>query len=319
MKTMEYSKLSGQTFGRWHVQDDVCTTERGERKWLCMCSCGTRRYVLERSLKSGGSLSCGCLRRDNAEKANTYDLTGRIFGRLVILRRAEEQRRAQGVRWVCRCECGKICAVTASRLMTGRRTHCGCEKNAYMCDIAGQRFGRITALYATKARDAKGSVIWHCRCDCGENVELSYNVLRYSEIRSCGCQKRRHNRALSGFLTHVSGTTLDILKSTKIPKNNTTGVKGVYLIKGKYVAKIVFQKKQYYLGGYATLEEAAQARREAEIAINETAVAYYERWKARAQKEPEWAKKYPVSLIIDRDARGKPVLICRPELENEKE
>ena len=55
-----------------------------------------------------------------------------------------------------------------------------------------------------------------------------------------------------------------MLKSDKLPKNNTTGVRGVYRIWGKYVAKIVFQKKQYHLGSYDSLEEAALARREAE-------------------------------------------------------
>lgn len=34
-----------------------------------------------------------------------------------------------------------------------------------------------------------------------------------------------------------------MLKSKKIPTDNTTGYKGVYLIRGKYVAKIVFQNE----------------------------------------------------------------------------
>ena len=45
------------------------------------------------------------------------------------------------------------------------------------------------------------------------------------------------------FLTHVAGTSVDMLKSKKIPTDNTTGYKGVYLIRGKYVAKIVFQNE----------------------------------------------------------------------------
>lgn len=57
----------------------------------------------------------------------------------------------------------------------------------------------------------------------------------------CGCKKKEHDKALGGFLTHVDGTSIDALKSRKIPSNNTTGVKGVYLVKGRYLAKIVFQ------------------------------------------------------------------------------
>ena len=62
----------------------------------------------------------------------------------------------------------------------------------------------------------------------------------------------------------MAGTSVDILKSKKVPTDNITGYKGVYLIRGKYVAKIVFQKKQYFLGTYENIEEAAEARREAE-------------------------------------------------------
>lgn len=41
-----------------------------------------------------------------------------------------------------------------------------------------------------------------------------------------------------------------MIRSKKVPTDNTTDVKGEYLIKGKYLAKIVFQKKQYHLGQY---------------------------------------------------------------------
>lgn len=42
---------------RWTIIGDYIITERGERKWLCRCHCGTERYVLERSLLYGGSKS----------------------------------------------------------------------------------------------------------------------------------------------------------------------------------------------------------------------------------------------------------------------
>lgn len=61
-------------------------------------------------------------------------------------------------------------------------------------------------------------------------------------MKSCGCQKKEHDKSLQSFLTHVAGTSVDALKSKKVPTDNTTGYKGVYLIRGKYVAKIVFQK-----------------------------------------------------------------------------
>lgn len=55
-----------------------------------------------------------------------------------------------------------------------------------------------------------------------------------------------------------------MLRSKKIPSDNTTGYKGVYFVRGKYMAKSVFQKKQYFLGTYDNIGDAAQARQEAE-------------------------------------------------------
>ena len=87
------------------------------------------------------------------------------------------------------------------------KTHCGCRsvKNNARSDIAGQRFGRLVAQSPTDRRDEKGSVIWHCRCDCGNEVDVPYNSLVYCNQKSCGCQKKEHDKALGGFLVHVDG------------------------------------------------------------------------------------------------------------------
>lgn len=58
-----------------------------------------------------------------------------------------------------------------------------------------------------------------------------------------------------------------MIQSQKLPRDNTTGYKGVYLVRGKYLAKIVFQKKQYFLGTYDSIEEAAAARKSAEALL----------------------------------------------------
>lgn len=176
----------GQRFGRWIVLGGCVTTQRGERKYLCRCDCGTERYVLERSLLSGGSRSCGCLRKEMAYRANAYNLLGQTFGDLCVVGKSRK-RTKMGAYWTCLCSCGYTCEVTASELVSGRKTHCGCKsvKNYATSDITGQRFGRLTAQYSTKKRDAKGFVIWHCQCDCGSEADVSYNSLMYCGQTSC--------------------------------------------------------------------------------------------------------------------------------------
>lgn len=310
--------LLEQRFGRWTVLDDYVLTSQNERKWLCRCDCGTERYVLERSLKSGGSKSCGCLRKEQAEKANAMaDMEGKTFGELTVLHRAERQRKNGGIWWTCRCSCGNLYDVPASLLITGRRTRCSCnvhEKNYAFSDITGQRFHRLVALYPLKERGKK-SVIWHCRCDCGNEVDVPYNNLLYTNMKSCGCQKKEHDEKLGSFLTHIAGTSLDMLKSQKTPTNNTSGVKGVYWIRGKWVAKIVFQKKQYSLGAYENFDDAVRARKDAEESIYKGTIEHYTRWKAIADTAPQWAKDNPISIFVERTQDNTISVIFLPTLQ----
>ncbi|MGN0971736.1 MAG: hypothetical protein ACI4OY_07240, partial [Aristaeellaceae bacterium] len=248
----------------------------------------------------------GCMARRRASEACSYDLLGQRFGALTVVDRADRHPGERALRWKCRCICGKVVEYTSTLLATGKKTSCGCltEKRYAMADIAGKTFDRLTALYPLEKRDGSGGVIWRCRCACGRETDASYNGLMYGNMRSCGCRKKEHDQALRGYLTHVDGTCIDMLKSRKTPKNNTTGVRGVYRAGKKYLAKIVFQKRQYHLGRYDTLEEAAQARREAEEAINGTVIACYERYQQRAAEDPAWAEAHPVRMQVVRDGQG---------------
>lgn len=306
----------GAVVGRWTVLDDFQVSPKGKRKWLCRCQCGTRRYVLERSLKYGGSESCGCLAREKSSQANGYDLMGQTFGDLKVVGRSRK-RTQMGAYWTCLCSCGYTCEVAASELVAGKKTHCGCKtvKNYAFTDITGQQFGRLTALYPTEKRGHGGSVVWHCRCSCGKELEVSYNDLAYGNQLSCGCRKKEHDQKVHSFLTHVDGTCIDMLKSEKIPRNNTSGVKGVYWNRGRYVAKIVFQKKQYFLGSYASVEEAARARKLAEEALVGEVVCFYEKWSEKARRDPQWADQNPIKIHVNKaDSRDLQVTL-EPALE----
>lgn len=226
---------------------------------------------------------------------------GAIIGRWTVLDDCIISSKGEKKR-LCKCSCGADYVVQGSLLITGRRTRCSSkahQKNYAYTDITGQRFERLVALYPSRRYDKSGSVIWHCRCDCENEVDVSYNSLMYANQKSCGCQKKEHDRKLQTFLTHVAGTSIDMLKSKKVPTDNTTGYRGVYLIRGKYVAKIVFQKKQYFLGAYEKIEDAAKARKEAEKVLFDGVAGHYRKWKELADDDPEWALQNPVQVIVN--------------------
>ena len=173
------------------------------------------------------------------------------------------------------------------------------EKSGLCKDITGQVFRRLTALYPTAQR-YKGSVVWHCRCKCGNEVDVCYNMLKFSHVQSCGCQKKEQNRKLKEFRTVADGTALEVINSKKIPSNNTSGVRGVYWSKGKWHAKIVFQKKQFTLGAYEHLEDAANARKEAEEILFDRTAEHMEKWKRKASEDPRWAKDNPIKIYAEK-------------------
>lgn len=57
-------------------------------------------------------------------------------------------------------------------------------------DLAGIQLGHLTVLEATDHRSSQGSIIWRCRCDCGNEILLPSSSIRNSHIADCGYTAR---------------------------------------------------------------------------------------------------------------------------------
>lgn len=66
-------------------------------------------------------------------------------------------------------------------------------------DVANQRFGRLTAL-GPVGHDKKKSVLWFCRCDCGNSTVTATGRLIFGNVQSCGCLQKE--RAATANRTH---------------------------------------------------------------------------------------------------------------------
>ena len=58
--------------------------------------------------------------------AKLIDLTGQKFGRLTVIKRAENK--GKRVAWLCKCECGNEIVIIGSNLKNGSTKSCGCYK-----------------------------------------------------------------------------------------------------------------------------------------------------------------------------------------------
>lgn len=194
--------LTGRRFGRLTVLRPAADAERRvtvsrDSQWRCRCDCGREVTQTAGTLRSGSAVTCGCGPRGNGRPP--LDLTGRRFGLLTVEGRddAREGYSRWYALWRCRCDCGGTATAPTEPLTAGRVGSCGCRgdgprpRGRPHHDLAGRRFGALTAVRSAGRGDPDGSHLWVCRCDCGRDVEASARRLRRllkgARGRECGC------------------------------------------------------------------------------------------------------------------------------------
>lgn len=255
--------LTGRRFGKLTVLE--YSTE--EKKWKCICDCGNEVSKSTGHLNAG-AVSCGCLKK--------RDLTGKRFGKLTVQGKSDS-RKQRNLLWLCRCDCGNLCEKTTAELNAGMARSCGCSWRQQAVH-PGDRFGRLVAEEPTGQRQVK-SVVWRCRCDCGNAVDVRATLLMSGHTTSCGCAKREldEGRDFKNILTYTDDTCIEFARDIGKKRADTspdTGVRGVVLRGGYYRAQITFRKKRYYLGSFSRLEDAVKARKQAEEQVADFVARY---------------------------------------------
>lgn len=180
--------LTGQKFGRLTVIKEFGLAANGCISWKCQCECGKVTNLGSDRLRSGNTMSCGCLAKELTSSRRKIDLTGNSYGRLKVISEAPD--RCNGyVGWLCECQCGERRVFSSHALIHNHTRSCGCLRketnDRSQVDIAGQRFGKLIAI--RKHGKKRRQITWLCRCDCGRETIVLGGQLRYGQSRSCGC------------------------------------------------------------------------------------------------------------------------------------
>lgn len=148
------------------------------------------------------------------------DLLGQKYGRLEVVAPAPSQKGSGA--WLCRCECGNQKIVLTRSLRSGNTTSCGClhkeitSKN-FSKNITNQRFGSLIAIEPTSDRK-HGSIVWKCKCDCGNIHFTTAELLLAGKTQSCGCVHSRGNQKVQQILQN---NNIPFIKEYPIRINNT--------------------------------------------------------------------------------------------------
>ena len=170
--------------------------------WYCVCRCGNTGIVSGAALRNGKSKSCGCYQKEMMQE-KYIDLTGRRFGRLVVLELAGSKRGRH--LWKCLCDCGTIVYVTTDRLTALKGTRsCGClhreiaSKNQTK-DLLGKWFSKLY-VESKVGINKNHQMEWLCRCVCGNHKIVTSVDLIHGKVNSCGCNKSNGEQIIQSWL-----------------------------------------------------------------------------------------------------------------------
>lgn len=177
--------LANKKIGKLQVISEAKNPHGGSRSyWSCICECGRTAIVEVSNLTRGLITKCG---NCNGIKD---DLTGKIFGKLTIIKKSYITRKnGKGKKvtnllaWECCCECGKERTVIARFLLNGTVTSCGNHKCTDRFDkqkLIGFKKDRWTVIGPPKSQDE--TLMWPIKCECGFEKVASTSRLNSSNI-----------------------------------------------------------------------------------------------------------------------------------------
>lgn len=229
--------------------------------------------------------------------AKLLDLTGQEFGRLTVLRRAENSKGGKA-RWFCSCECGEQRVVCGAYLRSGNTTSCGCRQR----EVVSERNSRGPNTYRVwedfvyfLLENRKGEVAGETRTNLGffnmmrpyrwhltgsgyvaTRVEqpdgtrkrLFMHHLLLPDGDKCGLEVDHIDRDPSNNdIFNLRYCTRQQNQANKAPCSKS-GYKGVCRNGQGWLAQIKKGGKKHYLGTFKTPGEAA-------LAYNEKALEFF--------------------------------------------
>ena len=125
------------------------------------------------------------------------NMIGQKYGLLTVIDEAPSAANGDAM-WKCRCDCGNIKIVKGRHLRSGNTTSCGCKRiqsliennHKKIKDLTNQKFGMLIALYPNGSNNNR-NIIWHCRCECGNECDISSHDLITGNTKSCGCARTK--------------------------------------------------------------------------------------------------------------------------------
>ena len=146
----ERPDLIGKKFGMLTIIEQAPSSDKGRRRWLCRCDCGTEKIILGENLTRGTTVSCGCKKKN--------DLTGQRIGKLIVIGRSDKygpRGKRQTQLWECLCDCGEITYKATDTLTNPKTSMCQNCAAEYAITKARANLGFEGGTQITKIQNRK--------------------------------------------------------------------------------------------------------------------------------------------------------------------
>ena len=217
--------------------------------------------------------------------SNYIDLTGQKFGRLTVIRKAENPSEAH-IKWLCECECGNFITTRGTSLRSGITKSCGClvSDKIRECNKANKKCnvydltGDYGIGYASNTNepfyfdledyDKIKDYYWSANTDgymystCDDEYILMHRLIIDENNPEMQVDHFNRNRKDNRKENLKSVTPQHNNWNRGMNQNNKSGVTGVRWNKEaqKWVAYIM----RKHLGTFNRFEDAVKARKKAE-------------------------------------------------------
>lgn len=125
--------ITGERYGRLTAlyRTDIKKAGSGTY-WMFQCDCGNKKVLRANVVRSGKTLSCGCLIKDKhiVVHHEQRNLVGKRFGKLVVVGTAGMAKDGLHYMSLVRCDCGFEQKARDTELVSGRKKMCArCSNN----------------------------------------------------------------------------------------------------------------------------------------------------------------------------------------------